>query len=145
MPYKDKEKEKKRCRFKRWKSQGLVGDYEIIHDRFINTTHCDLCNVVLVEGNKGSNKKCMDHDHTTGEFRYIVCNTCNSNMLDQSIRTTNKSGLKNIHKHSQYDYWVYQKSHYGKTKTRSFKNKIDAVCYKYIHTLQLRVLRRALN
>jgi len=141
MPYKDKEKERKRCRIKRWKTSGLIGDYEIIHDRFINTENCDICNCCFTD----KNKKSMEHSHITGEFRGIVCNRCNTNMLDQSIRTTNKSGIKNIHQDKAYGYWIYQKSHYGKIKTRSFKNKIDAICYKYIHTLQLRVLRRNLN
>ena len=35
----------------RWKEQGLIGDYEKIYQRYLNTTHCDLCNVEL------SNKK----------------------------------------------------------------------------------------
>ena len=145
MPYKDKEKEIKRQRIKNWRLKGLIGDYEIIYNRWLNTTHCDVCNIELCEGNKGSNKKCMEHSHITGEFRGIVCNRCNINMLDQSIRTTNKSGHKNIYYSENNDSWRYQKIHYGKNHSKSFKNKIDAICYKYIHTLQLRVLRRNLN
>lgn len=140
MPYKDKDKERKRCRFKRWRNAGLIGDYEEIHNKFINTTECDICKCSF-----SNKRKCMEHSHITGEFRGIVCIKCNANMLDQSIRTTNKSGIKNIHQHKdkkKYYYWVYHKRHYGKTKSKSFKNKIDAICYKFIHTLQLRVLRR---
>ena len=29
----------------------------------MNTTCCDLCKIELCDGNKGSNKKVMDHDH----------------------------------------------------------------------------------
>ena len=94
MPYKDpiKQKEykklymkkynensyrKKKSLFNTWKSRGLTGDYEAIYTRYINTNNCDLCNIEL-------NKKCMDHNHTTGEFRNIVCPKCNCNKSDKS-------------------------------------------------------------
>lgn len=142
MPYKDKNKELKRQRIKNWKLKGLIGDYEMIYERYINTTNCDLCNIELCEGRKGNNKKVMDHCHITGNFRNILCNTCNTNMLDQSIRTTNKSGIKNIYYSKKNDSWRYQKIHYGKNISKCFKNKIDAICYKYIHILELRILRK---
>ena len=57
----------------RWRSKGVVGDLEAIYERWLNTTECDVCKVSL-EGNK----KCMDHDHQSGEFRHILCWRCNT-------------------------------------------------------------------
>ena len=67
-------------RINNWKQSGISVDYDfdIIHDIYINTYVCDFCNVELIEGNYGSNKKCLDHNHITGEIRGILCNTCNS-------------------------------------------------------------------
>ena len=69
-------------RISKWKHyEGMSQDYDwdIIYDIYISTDLCDYCNVKLVEGNYGSNKKCLDHNHKTGEIRGILCNTCNSN------------------------------------------------------------------
>ena len=59
-----------------WKSRGLDMDtFYYVYPIYINTTHCDRCNVLL-EG-IGSNKKCMDHCHATGMYRNTICNSCN--------------------------------------------------------------------
>lgn len=37
--------------------------------------NCEVCNVRFSD----TIRKCIDHDHSSGEFRYILCNRCNSN------------------------------------------------------------------
>ena len=60
------------------KQMGIISnDYEALYEKWKNTTHCEECNVELVGGNLGRNRKCIDHDHSTGLFRNIICHRCN--------------------------------------------------------------------
>jgi len=69
---------KKIRRIKNWKHSGLISeDYDKIYEIYVNTWECDNCGIELVEGNYGANRRCMDHNHRTGEFRNILCGTCN--------------------------------------------------------------------
>ncbi len=108
----------------KWKHRGLIGDYEKIYNRYINTTHCDLCNILL-------NKKYMEHNHYTGEFRNIVCQTCNTNKSDRKKQTNNTSGYKNIFYCKSTKDWVYKKIFKGKYIRKYSKNKIDILCIKF--------------
>jgi len=114
-----------------WKTLGLKGDYEAIYQRYMNTTNCDLCNVELKQGQKGGNRKCMEHDHNTGEFRNIVCNTCNQNKSDNKIRTDNKSGYKHIYFKNSRKCWIYEKVFNGKLIKKCSKDKIKILCIKF--------------
>ena len=115
-----------------WKRNGLIGDYDNIYDRYINTNNCDLCDIELCEGQKGSNKKCMDHDHITGLFRNVVCNTCNCKKTDRKINNNNTSGYKNIsYRENRKKSWVYEKKFKDKRIYISRKNKIDILCIKF--------------
>jgi len=68
-----------------WKNQGIIdGDYESLYNEFVNTKECMIC------GHDFSKyKKCLDHDHDTGEVRYICCDNCNNKFL--SLRCNNFS------------------------------------------------------
>jgi len=62
-----------------WKDKGVIhDDFNSLYDIYKNTNICNICNIKLIEGRYGANRKCLDHNHKTGEFRQILCNTCNS-------------------------------------------------------------------
>ncbi len=71
-------KEKKRCRIKGWKEYGIIDDdLSAVYDYYIKETHCWICGK---EYTKSINRH-LDHDHETGELRYICCRTCNTRLL----------------------------------------------------------------
>ena len=57
-----------------WKSNGTIGDLTAFYDkRYLPATQCEVCEKVF----KSTRDKCMDHDHETGEIRYVLCQSCN--------------------------------------------------------------------
>jgi len=113
-----------------WKCQGLVGDYDHIYNIYMTTSHCDLCKIQLTDQRicgRSKTTKCMDHDHNTGKFRNILCNSCNV-----SYRSSNTSGYRYIRYDTSRDKWMFQK---GKKPNRIFKrfsNINDAHWYKFV-------------
>ena len=131
---KNKKKNHKKLTIKNWRCCGLVGDLDAIYERYINTTHCDTCKIELCSGNKGANHRCMDHCHVSGEFRNILCNTCNCQR--QLKYKNNTSGHPNIKRHG--GSWKFQKTINRKRYEVTIKSKIDCLCYKYIFILKLK-------
>ena len=68
----------KNSRINRWKSFGVkCDDFNNLYEHYINTNNCEECNINLIEGNYGSNKRVLDHNHETGLFRNVLCHNCN--------------------------------------------------------------------
>tara|TARA_R100001244_G_scaffold116552_1_gene86644 strand:- start:2166 stop:2702 length:537 start_codon:yes stop_codon:yes gene_type:complete len=58
-----------------WKYQGVIHhDYNALYDRYINTHICDVCAYPFDK----TNWRCIDHDHSTGLFRQVICHNCNN-------------------------------------------------------------------
>jgi len=58
-----------------WKKWGVTGNIDTIYGRWLNATKCEVCGVKFEDT---LSIKCMDHDHDTGEFRHILCSSCNN-------------------------------------------------------------------
>jgi hypothetical protein len=69
----------KSSRITKWKTRGVESeDYDALYEYYINCKYCENCEVELVEGSFGANKKVLDHCHKTGMFRNILCCGCNN-------------------------------------------------------------------
>lgn len=57
-----------------WKYKGVIhDDLNALFQQYINTTQCQHCAKIF----KSTRDRHLDHDHTTGKFRMIVCHKCN--------------------------------------------------------------------
>lgn len=62
---------------RQWKRQGIVDeDYDSLYQCYIEEKNCWIC------GHDFSKyRKNLDHDHETGEARFVCCNLCNTKLL----------------------------------------------------------------
>lgn len=107
------------------KQRGLIcneyEDYVTIYYHWLVSTNCEKCNCEFTK----SNFKCMDHCHNTGQYRNILCHSCNN--YDNS---NNTSGIPNISYNKTYSTWRYCKKNNYKQHRRNFKTKEEAIEYK---------------
>tara|TARA_R110000824_G_C14657270_1_gene617391 strand:- start:19 stop:459 length:441 start_codon:yes stop_codon:yes gene_type:complete len=72
------EKGIKNSRINKWKQRGIIDeDLSAVYDYYIKQPQCMIC----LKEYKDSYDRCLDHDHQTGEIRYICCRYCNTNFL----------------------------------------------------------------
>ena len=57
-----------------WRSAGVKNVNEKLYNDYIATTYCECCLKEFIS----SFDRCLDHDHETGEFRWVICRNCNS-------------------------------------------------------------------
>tara|TARA_R110000787_G_scaffold60797_1_gene137877 strand:+ start:288 stop:680 length:393 start_codon:yes stop_codon:yes gene_type:complete len=76
--YLQTEQGKKINRIGNWKSKGVISDdFDALYEIYMNINNCENCDIELVNGSGGTNKKHLDHDHNGGLFRNVLCGTCN--------------------------------------------------------------------
>jgi len=66
----------KNNRITKWKKRGVISeDYNKLYDYYLSIEECENCGIELNQ-DEGT-RKCLDHNHETGQFRQILCHTCN--------------------------------------------------------------------
>tara|TARA_R110002153_G_C12944930_1_gene457833 strand:- start:55 stop:513 length:459 start_codon:yes stop_codon:yes gene_type:complete len=84
------------------------------------------------------NKPYVDHiNRIKTDNRICNLRWCShlENMQNKNKYKSNKSGHKNISFDKSKNKWVFRKEINHKIIKRDFKNKIDAICYKFIRLL----------
>ncbi len=78
-----------------WKYRGLKSDdYESVYNLVMGTEKCDGCDCILTDNKpRTSTSRCMDHDHETGEFRAVLCHSCNLKQPRQKVAILLKNSI----------------------------------------------------
>ena len=115
----------------RWKNYGIItDDWDVLYKRYVETSNCEICNISLVSGNLGGNKKAIDHNHTTGAVRYICCHSCNMN-TEKMTHKNNKLGERNIYFVKKKNRYIARKQSKGKVVYRKiFKTLDEAISFR---------------
>lgn len=118
--YSQTEKGKKHSRIYDWKRIGVIcDDFDLLYDKYLSTTHCELCSVQLtVDKKTKSTTRCLDHDHKTGLFRNVVCNACNVKREYPTREVARKRELE-----CKKKLWKYQSS-WGGDQYRNHNNNL---------------------
>jgi len=101
-----------------WKRSGLIcDDYNALYETYIKTMECQHCKKKFTK----NNKRCMDHDHTTGLFRKIVCHRCNA--MDSYIKYPNGYSRQEYNQANKEQIKEYRQANKEKIKEYYQANK----------------------
>ena len=126
-----------------WKTRGLIlKEGETYKDIYYYVMSIDNCNQCSVKFNKEvhNEKRCMDHDHSSGYFRQVLCQKCNSG-CDRCFQINNKSGYSWISRRKKkkgeygkvYVYFQYRRTGF---KRKSSVSLTKLFCLSFINLLK---------
>lgn len=78
-------------------------DLNVYEDMIADATHCELCNRVLDHSkDRGGHAPVMDHCHSTGDVRSVICGGCNIalGVIKDDVQTLRRM-INYLEKHNQ--------------------------------------------
>ena len=121
--------------FCNWRKRGLLlkegQTYKDIYSYVMSIERCERCGINF-DDDIHNNKRCMDHNHMTGHFRQVLCQTCNRT-IESNIPHLWISPLINKKNSGIYVYFKYQRKGF-KIKCSSSLTKM--IAYSFINLLK---------
>ena len=123
----------------KWKSRGVISeDFDKLYEDHMKINNCQLCNV-LFDNIISNNRRCLDHDHTTGIYRQTICNKCNKG-FDIQRNKINKLGHKYIYispdKKKIHISFCYKRTINNKKIFKKSVSKIKLIAFSFIQELK---------
>ena len=92
-----------------WKTKNIVfkdnDDFLYWFNRYYDSKSCELCELPF----KSTKERHIDHNHTTGLPRNIICCRCNRRRIDN--KQLKSSIQRYIYKDNKTNYYVFQKQY----------------------------------
>ena len=124
--------------FWKWKNRGLKEDIDMMFGIYYIKDlldNCESCNRPF----KNHFDKKMDHCHTTGKFRQIICSQCNANRKEEQFVTN--TGEKFISKYSikrNGFCWDYYRITYTTYEGRRIRPNFSVLKYSLEDVVKIR-------
>jgi hypothetical protein len=71
--YRQSEQGRKAKRMSNWRQRGVNNVNDKLYDYYLECSVCEVCGDEF----RNSKDKHLDHDHKTGDFRFVLCQRCN--------------------------------------------------------------------
>ena len=126
-----------------WIKYGLIcreGEtYKEVYSFVMSIDNCNQCSVKFNDVNY-NDKRCMDHCHSTGYFRQVLCMKCNHG-YDLPLRKNNKLGHKwmALHNYKRKSGRIDTFFRYKRTgfKTKESQSLTKLIAYSFIQLLKV--------
>ena len=112
---------------KNWRKRGLLlkegQTYKDIYSYVMSIERCERCGINF-DDDIHNNKRCMDHNHMTGHFRQVLCQTCNRTIESKIPHLWISHNIIKKNSGKIQVYFQYQRKGFKKKTSKSLTKMI---------------------